>query len=109
MDRKHLSISSVSLIRETHTIGDHFKYKDKQAHLERCNVVYKLKCSCGQACIGQTQRNLKFRLNEHNHLRSNHQSTDVINHLYPYPGHFMDFKNPEILASAFNYRELIIN
>ena len=22
--------------------------------------------------------------------------------------HFMDFKNPEILASAFNYRELLI-
>jgi len=49
-----------------HTIGDHFKYKDKQAHLERCNVVYKLKCSCGNSYIGQTQRNLKFRLEEHN-------------------------------------------
>ena len=24
-------------------IGDHFKYKDKQAHLERSNVVFKLK------------------------------------------------------------------
>jgi len=88
MDRKYFNISSVSLIRETHTTGDHFKYKDKQAHLERCNVVYKLKYSCGQFCIGQTQRNLKFRLNEHNPLRSDHQSTDVINHLYKYPGHF---------------------
>jgi len=25
-------------------------------------------------------------------------------HLYTYPDHFMDFKNPEILASSFNYR-----
>jgi len=42
----------LSLIHKTHTIGDHFKYKDKQAHLERCNVVYKLKCSCGHSYIG---------------------------------------------------------
>ena len=40
---------------KTHTIGDHFKYKDKQAHLERSNVVYKLECSCGHSYIGQTQ------------------------------------------------------
>ena len=89
-------------------IGDHFKYKDKQAHLERSNVVHKLKCSCGNSYIGQTQRNLKFRLDEHNPLKSNRQATDVVKHLYTYPDHFMDFKNPEILASAFNYRELLI-
>ena len=39
---------------------------------------------------------------------SNHQATDVVKYLYTYPDHFMDFKNPEILASAFNYRELLI-
>jgi len=71
-------------------------------------VVYKLKCSCGHSCIGQTQRNLKFRLDEHNSLKSNHQATDVVKHLYTYAGHFTDFKNPEILASAFNYREVLI-
>jgi len=51
---------------------------------------------------------LKFRLDEHNRLKSNHQATDVVKHLYTYPYHFMDFKNAEILASAFNYRELLI-
>jgi len=65
--------AQLSLIHRTHTIGDHFKYKDKQAHLERCNMVYKLKCSCGNSYIGQTQSNLKFRLEEHNPLKSNHQ------------------------------------
>jgi len=76
--RKYLKeLAILSLIHRTHTIGDHFKYKDKQAHLERCNVVYKLKCSCGNSYIGQTQRNLKFRLEEHNRLKSNHQTTDV--------------------------------
>jgi len=51
---------------------------------------------------------LKFRLDEHNPLKSNRQATDVVKHLYAYPDHFMDFKNPEILTSAFNYRELLI-
>ena len=107
--RKYLKeLAHLSLIHKTHTIGDHFKYKDNQAHLERSNVVYKLKCSCGHSYIGQTQRNLKFRLDEHNPLKSNHQATDVVKHLYTYPDHFMDFKNPKILASAFNYRELLI-
>ena len=69
---------------------------------------YKLKCSCGHSYIGQTQRNLKFRLDEHNPKKSSHQATDVVKRLYTYPDHFMDFKNPEILASAFNYRELLI-
>ena len=47
-------------------------------------------------------------MHEHNPLKSNHQATDVVKHLYTYRDHFMDFKNPEILASAFNYRELLI-
>jgi len=51
---------------------------------------------------------LKFRQDEHNPLKSNHQATDVVKYLYTYPGHFMDFKNPEILASTFNYHELLI-
>ena len=73
-----------------------------QAHLGRSNVAYKVKCSCGHSYIGQTQRNLKFRLDEHNPKKSNHQATDVVKHLYTYPDHFMDFKNPD------NYRELLI-
>ena len=34
---------------KTHTIADHFKCKDMQAHRERCNVMQKLKCSCGHS------------------------------------------------------------
>jgi len=71
-------------------------------------VVYKLKCSCDNSYVGQTQRNLKFRLEEHNPSKSNYQNTDVVKHLYSHPDHFVDFKNPEILASAFNHRELLI-
>ena len=50
-------------------------------------------------------KEFEFRLDEHNPIKSNQQATDVVKHLYTYPGHFMDFKNPEILASAFNHRE----
>ena len=101
-------LAQLSLIHRTHAIENHFKYIDKQAHLERCNVMYKLKCSCSNSYIVQIQRTLKFRLEEHNTLKSNHQTTDVVKHLYSHPDHFMDFKNPEILASAFNHRELLI-
>jgi len=58
--------------------------------------------------LDKLKRNLKFHLDEHNPLKSNQQITDVVKHLYTYPGHFMEFKNPEILASALNYRELLI-
>ena len=71
-------------------------------------MVYKLKCSRGNSYVGQTQRNLKFRLEEHNPSKFNHQNTDVVKHLYSHPDHFVDFKNPEIFASAFNHRELLI-
>jgi len=38
---------------------------------------------------------LKFRLEEHNPLKSNHQTTDVGKHLYSHQDHFVDFKNPQ--------------
>ena len=41
--RKYLKeLARLSLIHKTHTIGDHFKYKDKQAIWNESNVVYKL-------------------------------------------------------------------
>jgi len=58
--------------------------------------------------LDKLKRNLKFRLDEHNKKKSSHQATNVVKHLYTYRDHFIDFKNPEILASAFNYRELLI-
>ena len=63
---------------------------------------------CSRTFVRNQQRNLKFRLEEHNPLKSNHQNTDVVKHLYSHPDHFVDFKNPKNLASAFNHRELLI-
>jgi len=44
--RKYLKkLTQLTLIHRTHTIEDYFKYKDKQAHLERCNVAV---AACGE-------------------------------------------------------------
>jgi len=46
-------------------ISQLFTIKDHQPTLLRLGVVYKLTCSCGEAYIGETIRNLKIRLREH--------------------------------------------
>jgi len=44
-------------IHETNKLNKPFTYKDKQNHLRRSSVVYKLTCTCGSNYIGQTRRN----------------------------------------------------
>ena len=96
------------VFHSTFGIGNKFRYKDKQPVLHRNIVVYKLNCSCGASYIGQTRRNLIFRLQEHNpQTRTNHQ-TDVTSHLLENPSHSIKFDQPEILATANNLRELLI-
>jgi len=45
------------LMRETNKLNKSCTYKDKQNHLRRSSVVYKLTCTCGSNYIGQTRRN----------------------------------------------------
>ena len=63
-------------IHSTYGIGNRFRYKDKQPLLHRNNIVYKLNSSCGASYIGQTPRNLIFRLQEHNPQTSTNHQTD---------------------------------
>jgi len=42
-------------IHETNKLKKSFTYKDKQNHLRRSSVVYKLTCTCGSNYIGQTR------------------------------------------------------
>ena len=67
-------------------------------------TVYKLTCSCGASYIGQTQRNLINRIEEH---RTSHSSA-VCRHLQANPDHRVDFHNPEIIGSDNNGRRLQI-
>ena len=57
--------SKFVMVHEATTIGQKFRYKDRQTLLHSSEVVCKLNCSCGQSYIGQTKRNLKIRINDH--------------------------------------------
>ena len=58
--------------------------------------------------IGQTQRNLITRLNDHNPAISTSNDTDVTKHLWQNPDHHIDFNNPIALSHASNWRKLLI-
>ena len=89
-------------INETNKLKKSFTYKDKQNHLRRSSVVYKLICTCGSNYIGQTRRNFITRFNEHKF----DQRSDVCKHLLAHPTHRFNFKQPEILGSIFCQKEL---
>ena len=84
-----------------------FTHKDRKDTLRRSNVVYQVNCSCGNFYIGQTQRNLATRLNDHN-IATTYSSTDVTKHLKQNPDHHIDFDNPIVLTQAKHWRKLLI-
>ena len=85
-----------------------FKHKEHQPKLLCSNVVYKLTCSSVSVYIGQTCRNLRARLDDHNPTANSNQQSDVAKHLLENPSHFINYNEPEILCSAYNFKELII-
>ena len=100
--------SKFVMVHEATTIGQNFRYENRQTLLHSSGVVYKLNCSCGQSCIGQTKRNLKTRINDHVPKKSTNNETDVPQHLKNNPDHAMNFHSPEILAHSNNIRKLRI-
>ena len=80
----------------------YFTYKDKQNHLRRSSVVYKLTCTFGSNYIGQTRRNLITRVNEHKFDKR----SEVCKHLFANTTHRFNFKQPEILGSIVGQKEL---
>ena len=97
-----------SLIQDTHNIGKCFKFKDRQALLHNAGVVYKLNCSCGKSCIGQTHRNLITRIQEYVPNGKPNQESDVAKHLVRNPNHKVNFYCPGILGHSNNCRKLRI-
>ena len=96
-------------VRETAaTIGQKFRYKNRQILLHSSGVVYKLNCLYGQSYIGQTKKNLKIRSNDHMPRNLTTNETDVSQHLKNNPDHTMNFHSPEILAHSNNIRKLRI-
>ena len=54
-----------------------FKHKEHQPKLLRNNVVCKLTCSCDSVYIGQTRRNLRAPLDDHNTAANSNQQFDL--------------------------------
>ena len=68
----------------------------------RSNVVYKLECSCGKYYIGQTERCLQVRVDEHK--KTCGQLTTVGEHCAINTTHKIDYDNVQILGSTDKFR-----
>ena len=88
-------------------LGNFFNFKDKGPLLMRSNVVYNLKCSCGAEYVGETERNLIDRMEEHSKT-SGAGLTAVGEHLKNNPDHTVDFQTPRVLGSSPYHSKLLI-
>jgi len=86
--------------QSTRKLQSWFSIKDRQALLNRLNIVYKLTWSCGASYTGQTQRNLINLIEEHR----TSLSSSVCRHLQANPDHRVDFHNPGVIGSENNWR-----
>jgi len=80
-------------------------HKDKNHYLANNNVVYKIFCKdCDASYVGQTGRQLKTRMKEHNYnCRSVTSNSSVIKeHIMKY-SHSFDWNNVKILDTEANY------
>lgn len=88
-------------------LRDCFKFKDRTPNYLASNCVYKLNCSCGLSYVGQTERNIYLRMEEHSKTQGSGLSA-VGHHLADNPDHTVDFQNPEILGHSTNiYKRLV--
>jgi len=88
-------------VHESNKLKKSFTYKDKQNHLCRSRIVYKLTCTCMSNYTGQTRRNLIIQTNEHKF----DQRSEVCKHLLANHTHRFNFKQPEILGSIVGQKE----
>ena len=73
------------IVHWTDKFGHFFNHTEKQPLLLPSNVVYCLNCSCIGCYIGQTRRNIKPRIEEHNPEAKFSYKTDVTKHLLDNP------------------------
>jgi len=102
--RKAVVNVKLRCFENTQKLQSWFSVKDRQVLLNRFNVVYNLTCSCGAFYIGQTQRSLINRIEDHR----TSLSSSVCRHLQAKPHHLDDFHNPEVIGSDNNLRRVQI-
>ena len=94
--KTHLPDSKLRFIHNTNKLKQQFSVKHRQRQPTRSNIVYRLNCSRGSFYVGQTQKNVVKRLEEH----QSSPNSEVCNHLQSNPSHIVDFHNPQILTSC---------
>ena len=90
--------------QSSHTLESQLiKLKDKIPIKEKTDVVYRINCNdCDRKYIGETGRNLKTRLSEHQRdIRKGKEQSQVFQHVRNYDHNF-NFLKPEIIHRSAN-------
>ena len=90
--------------QSSHTLESQLiKLKDKIPIKEKTDVVYRIHCNdCDRKYIGETGRNLKTRLSEHQRdIRNGKEQSQVFQHVRNYDHNF-NFSEPEIIHRSAN-------
>jgi len=89
-------------IHETNKLKKYFTYKDKQNHLRRSSVFYKLNMHVWVKVHWTDSPKFNSRINEHKF----DQRSEVCKHLLANPTHCFNFKQSAILGSIVGQKEL---
>ena len=82
------------------------KLKDKTDNENKSNVIYKINCQdCDQSYIGETNRNLEKRIDEHKrNVRYHTQNSLIFQHVLN-NSHQMDWANPKVLDRNSRFKD----
>ena len=80
--------------------------KDKVETIDATDVVYKINCkNCQKVYIGETGKNLKFRIDEHkSNVRKFYNNSLIFQHVSQ-THHSIDWSGPEILTKCSNVKK----
>jgi len=85
-------------------------HKDSLTKMQHSNIVYKLSCNkCEASYVGQTKRQLKTRINEHEkNINLRNEDLNVIS-IHRLQGHDFNWSEAEILDKELSYKKRIIS
>ena len=102
---------SISIKKTTNKLNHIIKLgKDKIETLKKSNIVYKINCkNCTANYIGQSKRNLEFRVQEHKRDVNNKKKTSALANHVINTSHTIDIKNIKVIDQEKNYRKRIFS
>jgi len=86
-------------------------HKDKLDRHYKSNLIYKINCSsCDASYVGQTGRQLRTRINEHQRdFYKNHERQSVVSRHRSDLGHDFSWNDTEILDTEQSYHKRLIS